>query len=251
VTEFVEPVGGGKARLEFGFEFLQDAVFRLSGLKGDLTRLGVLGLRFGAGEAVEFQLVWPVRNFLNIHERFPSPIEDDLDFAGNSTSDFGDLLLATKFRVRPERGKMPSFGFRFGVQLPNASTEKGLGTDTLGFLTGVLVEKTLGRTKILGNAGLTILGDPLSAGSQDDLFAYGLALVHGVSERLHLFGDIYGRAGAGGIGTEEQARVRIGAQIKAGGLYWDAAFQGGFLDTDPKTGIIFGVSKELRFGLVQ
>src|SRR5262245_32209043 len=45
ITEDVEIVKPGSARFEFGFDFLQDKNYPLSGLNGDLTRLGVISDR--------------------------------------------------------------------------------------------------------------------------------------------------------------------------------------------------------------
>ena len=56
VTEPVETVPPGDILIGAGVDFLQDAVFRFSGLEGDLTRVGVMDIRIGAGKIVEFQL---------------------------------------------------------------------------------------------------------------------------------------------------------------------------------------------------
>src|SRR6185503_6727732 len=49
----------GTVSLQFGFDFLQDAKYPLSGLRGDLTSLGVIGLYTGLGEIVEFRCKAP------------------------------------------------------------------------------------------------------------------------------------------------------------------------------------------------
>ncbi len=247
VTEKTDTVPVGRIRTELGFDFLQDAVFRLSGLEGDLTRLAVVGLRIGAGKKVEIRLSWTAQQFLNVRRRFPAPNSDLLNFSGNSTSDVGDLLMSTKARFVDESGRRPAVGFEFGVQLPNGATERGLSTDETNFYSSLLVQKNLGRLRLIGNVGLAILGDPLSAGAQDDLLSYGLAAEYSVTPELSLLGDWYGRAGPGGYGTEEQSRLRLGARINAAGLYWDGALLLGFLDTDPSTGLIVGLSKDFDF----
>jgi hypothetical protein len=246
ITEPVELVEKGYVRTELGVEFLQKAVFPLSGLEGDLSRLGVIGLRLGAGDHVEVQLFWTARNYLSIENRIDAPFSGILNCDGNSTSDFGDVQLATKIRFKQEMDAWPGIGFRFGVKLPNASNESGLGADTTDFTASFLFEKHLGDLRVFGNAGLAILGDPLKAASQDDLFGYGLALLYPVTERINALVDWHGRAGPGGIGTEEQSLLRFGAQIEAAGLHWDVGGLVGFLDTDPSTGVLFGVTKDFR-----
>lgn len=243
VTEPANPVGEGKLRFELGFEFLQDAVFPFSGLEGDLNRLGVLGFRLGVGKSVELQLLGTVQDVLNVDRRFPAPNSPNLDFTGNSTSDVGDFTLATKVRFLEQHGGHPALGFRFGVDLPNTSNESGLGNDELNAFGSFLLESKVGNLNTIVNLGLVILGDPTDANSQDDLFTYGWATIYSVNDRVHLVSDLYGRTGSGGIGTEEQLRLRLGAQFDVRGVYFDIGGFFGFQDTDPDTGIIFGISK--------
>ena len=247
VTEKTDTVPLGRIRTELGFDFLQNAVYRVSGLEGDLTRLAVISLRIGAGKKAEIHLFWTAQQFLNVSRRFPAPNSHLLDFSGNSTSDVGDLFMETKLRFADESGRRPAFGLQFGVQLPNASNERGLGNDETNFFSALLVQKHLRQLTLIGNAGLAILGDPLSPGAQDDLLTYGLAAEYPVSSEIALMGDWYGRTGPGGYGTEDQSRFRLGARINAAGLYWDAALLVGFLDTDPSTGLIVGISKDFSF----
>jgi hypothetical protein len=243
ITEPVRTVERGSLQLDLGFEFYQDAIYPLSGLEGDLSRIGVLGARFGVGDIVEIQVLGSLQDFLNVNNRFDAPNSDILDFSGNSTSDFGDFTLATKVRLNQEGSKMPAFGLRFGVELPNASNESGLGNDETNAFGALLTEKTFDRLTLVGNLGFTILGDPLDAGSQDDLLTYGLAVIIKAHPKVNVGGEIYGRAGSGGIGTEEQSRIRFGAQILAGGVYWDVAGFWGLQDTDPSSGVLVGLSK--------
>ncbi len=245
-TERAETVPRGYALFDLGIEYLQNAVFPFSGLKGDLTRAGVLGFRVGAADNVEIQVLGTIQNVLSIQERFDAPNTPQLEISGDSTNDVGDFTLATKVRFLKEEGKRPALAFRIGMQLPNASNEKGLGNDETNIFGSFLLEKEFGKVRFLTNLGIVILGDPVEAGSQDDLFAYGVAALYQVHPRVSLVGDIYGRAGPGGIGTEDQSHLRLGAQIEAARLYWDVGLFLGFLDTDPDSGVIFGISKEFQ-----
>lgn len=244
MTETVETVEKGKGRFEFGFDFEQDVVYNLSGLEGDLTRLGVLGLRTGVGERVELQLFWTAQEFLNVNRRFDAPNTPNLDFSGNSTSDIGNVMVGTKVQLVPEKGKRPGLGFRFSVELPNTSSESGLGTDETQFYNSVLVQKGWEKLRLFGEVGLAILGDPVSGGAQDDLLIYGAAVAYSVSPKLDVVANLHGLAGSGGIGTEEETLLKLGVQVKAAGLYWDGSALFGFQDSDPSTGISFGITKE-------
>ena len=121
-TDDADIVPTGRVRLEFGVEFLQGQRFSLSGLEGDLTRLGVADVHVGVGEYAEFQISGVVQDFLSVSRRTPAAIEPN--FAGDATSDVGDLVLATKLKLMPERKSHPGVAFKFAVQLPNAETER-------------------------------------------------------------------------------------------------------------------------------
>lgn len=242
LTETPKTGKEGDLGIEVGFEFLQDVTYRLSGLKGDLTRVGVIGVRWAASDRVEIQNFWTAAQFLNVDSRFDGPNSPMVDFAGNSTSAIGNLFVGAKVRLTDERGRRPALGYRFMVELPNTSSESGLGVDETNFFSSVLLAKHFGRLEFLGNLGLAILGDPVSGGAQDDLLTYGLAFVYPVSRDFEVIGDWNGRAGAGGIGTEEQSLARFGLRTRTGGLVWDGAVQFGLRKTDPQTGIVLGLS---------
>src|SRR5215475_1046451 len=55
ITEDVEIVKPGSARFELGFDFLQDKNYPVSGLNGDLTRLGIVSLTFGLAPNIEVE----------------------------------------------------------------------------------------------------------------------------------------------------------------------------------------------------
>jgi hypothetical protein len=246
VTERAETLEQGHFLLGIGAEFLQDAVFPFSGLEGDLTRAGVLGVRIGVADNVEMQVLGTVQNVLNIEDRYPAPNTPRLGFSGNSSSDVGDFTLATKIRLKKEEPGWPTVAFRFGLELPNASNENGLGNDETNVFGSILVQKRFGKLQLLTDLGLVILGNPVVPGSQDDLFTYGMALIFSVHPQIDLLVDAAGRAGPGDIGTEEQSTLRLGSQIQAVGLRWDVAVFIGLRDTDPSSGVVLGISKEFQ-----
>ena len=124
ITQSPEVLEPGKVSLQFGFDFLQDVKYPASGLRGDQTSIGVMGIYIGLGEIVEFEMNWTAYNFLSISERTPTPLNLQLNSSGTSTSDYGDLVLSTKILMFSEGKKRPSIAFLPGVQLPNASASK-------------------------------------------------------------------------------------------------------------------------------
>lgn len=246
ITEIPDPVGEGKARLELGVELFQNQFFPLSGLGGDLAHLGVIGVRFGLGSRVEFQLQGTLGNFLNIKQRNVAPFSNLLRVTGNSTDGIGDFLFATKIKLRDEVARWPSFSFRVGAILPNLSNESGLGIDTTRTFGSFLVGKHFGKTYLFSNLGIAIVDRPTQIASQSDKFVYGLAFIHPVTNRLQLLGEIQGLQGNASPGVEDTSQVRLGAQIRAAGLVWDVAGLAGLKRADPDTGVIFGITRDFQ-----
>src|ERR1043166_253304 len=127
ITEDVEIIPPGTIRIEAGIDFMQGAKYTVSGIKGDLTRGGVIGISFGMGPNVEFQIEGVIQNYVSINSRGVSAIPLDLAPNANSTNDTGDFTLAAKFKLRNETRRGPSLGFRFGVTLPNSNEARGIG----------------------------------------------------------------------------------------------------------------------------
>lgn len=243
-TDDAELVKTGRVRLEFGFEFLQGQQFPLSGLEGDLTRIGVTSVHVGMGEYAEFQLSGVIQNFLSVTERTQPIISPN--FSGNSTSDFGDLVLATKLKLASEKGARPALAFKFAVQLPNASNESGLGTDTTGFYGSLLALKRVGRLQLLGNVGIAILDSPVQPNSQSDLVTYGLAAIVPIKPKVNLVGEVSGRDGDQEPGNESGAQARLGVQFWAAGLRWDIAGIAGLKEFDARSGLAIGLTYEFQ-----
>src|SRR5689334_25044480 len=91
ITEDVDIIPPGTIRIEAGIDFMQGAKYPVSGINGDLTRVGVLGISFGMGPNVEFQIEGVAQNYLSINSRGPSAIPLNLAPGVNSTNDTGDF----------------------------------------------------------------------------------------------------------------------------------------------------------------
>jgi len=245
LTEDVDIIKPGVIRIETGVEFLQNQQFPLSGLRGDLTRLGDTRLSFGLASNVEFQIEWTVRNFLSIDSRGPSAIPLSLGANLKDTSDVGDARLWMKIKILNEARVAPSLGFRFGVELPNSNQARGIGNNTTSFYGMVTAGKHVLNNKlnVFGNLGLGILTSPLNATTQNDVLLYGLAGIYTLNDRVDLVGEANGfhstRTRAP-LGTEDFGEARLGAQIKALGLRWNAAGVFGITKRAPKTGFSVG-----------
>ncbi|HEY8460640.1 MAG TPA: hypothetical protein VIM99_09685 [Blastocatellia bacterium] len=252
VTEDVEPVKPGAVRFEAGFDFLQERDYPVSGLNGDLARLGIVSLTFGLASNVEAEIGGAIRNRLRINRQFrASSVPLQFDPTADSTSDVGDFYLATKIKLRSETRRAPGLGFRFGVELPNSNQSLGIGLNQTNFFATALVAKSLGKARLIGNLGLGILSAPVDASgnispfTQNDVALFGLAATYQVNSRFTLLSEVNGRYSARRnppLGTESDGAARLGVRIRAGGLYWDIAGVRGLYPRSESGGVTFGVT---------
>ena len=250
ITEDVDIIPPGSVRFEAGIDFFQDAKFPASGLRGDLTRVGVIGINVGLSPNVQFEIEGVLQNFLSINSTTPgAPIPLGFNAATGSTNDTGDFRLATKIKIRNETRRGPSLGFRFGVDLPNSNETRGIGVNQTNAFGTILVGKKFGRDdrlNLFGNLGLGILTAPTESFTQNDVLLYGIAGIYRVNRQINVAGEINGRAntrrGRAPFGTESQSEARLGLQVRATGLRFDFAGIAGLNDFSPRTGLTFGVT---------
>jgi len=249
ITEDVDIITPGTIRIEAGIDFMQGAKYTVSGLRGDLTRVGVIGINFGMGPNVEFQIEGVVQNYLSINSRGVSAVPLDIAAGANSTNDTGDFTLSAKFKLRNETRRGPSLGFRFGVQLPNSNQGRGIGVNQTNAFGSILVGKKFGpdgRFNTFGNLGLAILTAPTQLFSQNDVITYGLAGIYRINKQFSIAGEVNGRAntrpGNGPLGTESYGEARLGMQIRASGLRFDFAGIKGLTSFSPNSGFTVGVT---------
>lgn len=256
ITEDVDIVPQGAIRFGAGVDFLQNAKFPLSGLRGDLTRVGVIEINAGFAPNVSFELEGTLQNFLAINSSAGtrSPIPLDLAPNANSTNDIGDFSLAAKIKLRNETNRIPAVGVKFGFQIPNTNQARGLGTNQNNIFGLLLIGKKFGKqykdktrqVNLFGNVGIGILPAPLERFTQNDVLLYGAAGIFRVNNRFNIVSEVNGRAstrsGSAPLGTESQSEFRVGTQIKASGLRFDAAGIIGLTKNSPRSGLSFGVT---------
>lgn len=250
ITEDVDIVKPGSVRFEVGLEFQTDRNFPLSGLNGDLTRLGVVAITIGLAPNVEVESGGVLHNYLSINRQYqPSAIPLQLSRATNSTHDWGDFYVATKIKLRRETRRGPALGYRFGAEMPNSNQARGIGINQTNFFATVIASKHFGRLHVFGNLGLGILTAPVDPFTQNDVLLYGLAATYTVNDRLTMVGEVNGRYSTRNntpLGTESDGAARLGARIRAAGLMWDIAGIRGLHQNSPRGGITFGVTYEAK-----
>jgi Putative MetA-pathway of phenol degradation len=244
VTEDPETIGAGRLLLEGGVEYARDAVYPVSGLRGNLWRLPLVGISVGVSSIAEIQIDQASFSHLEITSRRPGPLTGLVTATGSSTTDTDDLLIGAKIRITPEGTRRPAFGFRFATKLPNANNESGLGLDTTDFFASVLAGKTTESVRIVGNIGFGILGDPTNGNRQNDVLTYGLSFARAITNAVEVVGEVNGRANtrsAGPLpGTESRSIVRMGLRYTTSGWRADGAVLIGATDNDPGIGFTAG-----------
>ena len=249
ITQDIELVKPGTIRVQAGFSFLQDQDFSLSGLNGDLTKVGEIGIHIGVSPNVEVQVEGTIQQFLSIEEQFqPSLVPLDLGTNAVDTQDFADLTIATKIKITEEKGRWPAFGVRFGFESPSTNESKGIGTNTTNVFAQIIAAKTVGRARIFANLGIGVLQAPTKKFAQNDVLMYGLGFRAGVTDRVRIVGEVNGRFSTRDAfpGTEDRSEARLGLQVDAVGLRWDAAGTFGLTRWSPSTGIVFGFTKDIE-----
>lgn len=253
LTDDIDIVPTGAVEIGVGVDFMQNVKFPLSGLKGDLTRVGDIRIRQGFASNVEIQIEGSLQNYLAINSQStPSPIP--LNFNGNSTSDFDDFTVSAKVKLFNETATLPAVGMKFGYQMPNTDQARGIGTNQINIFSKVIIQKKFGKRQgkapkanIYGNLGLGIMNAPLNTFTQNDVLLYGLAGVFRLTDHVNLVSEVNGRHNSRAVaplGTESVGQFRVGAQIKASGLRFDTAALFGLTKFSPRTGIVFGVTYE-------
>lgn len=251
VTEDAETVPAGNVLLEAGFDFERGRTYPLSGLTGNLSRIGTLGISLGVSSIAEVQIDGGFRNRLSIMSRNPdAPFAHMLEVPGESTSDFEDVRIGTKIRFAAETASRPSMAVRFSTRLPNAGNESGLGLDTTDFHFGFALAKTVESIRFVGNFGFAILSDPQRGDRQNDVLEYGGSVARAVRPGVELVGELNGRintrSGEAILGTESRSLLRLGARATHGAVRVDGGFTLGITEHDPSWGFTTGVTWVFR-----
>lgn len=252
LTDDVDTTPPGTFEISIGTDFIQNEKFPLSGIKGDLTRVGDIRVKTGFAPNIEIQIEGVLQNFTAINSQTLSPIP--LTINGNSTNDTGDFIISTKVRLRNETKNLPAIGVKIGFQLPNSNQARGIGTNQVNVFGKIILQKRFGsknkenvsRFNAYGNLGLAILTAPLEQFTQNDVLLYGLAGIYRLNDRINLVSEINGRvstrSGNAPLGTESIGQFRVGTQIRASGLRFDTAAIFGLTKFSPRSGFTFGVT---------
>ena len=210
-TESVEGPGAGNIALQTSVDYAPGVRFTLSGLGGDLWRVGLVRIDVGLSDAASFDLNGGVRDHLTITSRTPAVFTDLLRLSNPSaTGDFDDIVVGTKIRVVDQGHGNPAIGVRVATRLPNAKHRSGLGQNTTDFYGSVIFERSLRAFLAIGNLGYGILGDPLNSHRTVGSFLYSVELRQQLSHSVSLVERLDGRTGPREPGLEPRSIARAG-----------------------------------------
>ncbi|HTR82167.1 MAG TPA: hypothetical protein VMM58_11110 [Bacteroidota bacterium] len=210
-TESAQILDAGKGYAEIGFGRYFDQPYPLSGLEGTLTKIGDLRFGYSYDGNVELQFNGTLLDVLKVKSR-EQAFNSAITTQNSVTADVGDFTLWTKFRLISEYHFFSTVSVRFGVQLPNASNESGLGVDEFDFYSSLLLEKHYEGVRFVINAGLGILGNPAILSDQHDTFIYAFGSYVPVGDMSNLVLEVAGRTGHRGIGAYRLATAKAGGQ---------------------------------------
>ena len=244
VTEDPETIGSGLVLIEGGVDYARDQRFPVSGLKGNLLRLPLIGFSIGVSSIAELQIDGLSYSRLSIAERQQAPHSERLNLTGDMTGSMEDLVVGTKVRLVSESARRPAFGLQFATRLPSTDSQTGLGLGTTDFSAKLLGGKTVQSVRVVGNVGVGILGDPVRGDRKNEVLLYGVSFARAVAQGLEIVGELNGRIdtrkGDPPPGTENRSGMRFGARYTRGTIRVDAAVLAGLTSRDPSLGLTAG-----------
>jgi hypothetical protein len=246
-TQDPETLGAGRGLLQIGAAVSRGDDYPLSGLRGNLSQLSLLGLTIGLGAMADLQITGGPYDYLQITEHNAAPLTRLLSVPGASSAhDVDDIVVATKIRWVSEASSWPSVGSRLSVRLPNSKHHSGLGQDTTDFSAALLVGKSVAAWRMVGNIGATIMTEPIDSTSQNDVLTYGVSLARRLLRDVEVVGEVNGRKstrrGTAPPGTESRSVARAGARIGHGTMRLDVGAGVGLATIDPSFTATAGVT---------
>ena len=246
VTEDPESIGGGLVLVEGGFDYVRDQQYPVSGLEGHRFRAPTVGLSIGVSSIAEIQIDGVSYQKLSVTNRAEAPLSRLVDISGDTTSDMDDIVIGAKARFLSETARRPAVALRFATRLPNAGNESGLGLDTFDFINTLLVGKTIGSVRVVGNIGMGILADPTRGDRQNDVVVYGLSLARAMTEATQVVGEVSGHANTrrreAPPGTDSTSYMRAGVRYTRGSVRFDGGLIAGLTSRDATVGLTAGLT---------
>ena len=216
------PVGRRRFELEAGVSYFDDGPLR----HWDFP----LALAYGVASQWEVS----VASGGQLEERA------ELESGDRLVTGISDVILGTKFKFANQKRLVADQAIALSVKLPTSNRRKGLGTGEVDYdLTWIASRRLAELTSLHLNLGYTWLTDPPHE-SLDDVFHYGIALRHGISERVELVAELFANTPPEKASATD-AFVNGGLRWQAlGDVVFDAAVGAGIRGKTPDVTVTFG-----------
>ncbi len=177
--------------------------------------------------------------------------------AGSSSSyGIGDTNLGAKWNF-PARSdpRAANFAMSFYMEFPTGNSASGLGSGLTDYWLNLILQKPVSdTTRINANMGLLFAGNT-STGAvgiqtrRGQVYTGGLSMLHDVTPRLTVGGEIYGGVSDGAGADKTQLQGMVGAQIAIhDGLTLCLGILGGKYGATPQVGGQLGIAVDLPSG---
>jgi hypothetical protein len=175
----------------------------------------------------------------------------------DSSHGIGDTNMGAKWNF-PARSdpSAATFAMSFYVEFPTGSATRGLGSGLTDYWLNFILQKTLSETtRINGNLGILFAGNT-STGAvgiqtrRGQVYTGGISMLHDVTPRLTLGGELYGGVSDGAGGDKTQLQAMLGAQYAIrDGLTLCLGVLGGKYGATPQIGGQLGIAVDLPYGI--
>ena len=166
----------------------------------DITQYGVLELEYG------WDRLWPEKRIrqMSVGGLLKFGVLCDVELRWNTTSfvsqtdatgthsSFGDNWLGPQIRIYRQTKQIPTVAFSYGVKIPSASTEDGLGTGRVDHALTFLASKDLSHFHFDFNFTQFLIGRANTPGV-DKNQQVNLAFSHVIYGGLQFTGELYGQ----------------------------------------------------------
>jgi len=166
----------------------------------------------------------------------------------------GDLDLGVKWEFHKESraSRVPSLGVSLYIEFPTGDASRQLGSGLSDFWLNWIAQKSLSdKTRVNGNLGYLFAGNS-STGvlgietTRGHVFIGGLSILHNITSRLTVGGEVYGGYAENGNLNKSQLQVMIGGQYQVRrGLNVTLGTLGGKFVGSPRIGVQVGFALDL------
>lgn len=244
------PDAPGELLVGLGGSLEDGSFFPLSGLRGDLARLGTLTLSYSFAPGAVFRVRGDLLQVLSVEAREAEPaVPLDEGVADGITHDAGDFRLSTLFRLFGEPDGL-SGGLHLAVKLPNSDEASGIGLNTTDVFASAFGSWSSGPWRVNGDLGVGILEAPLERFVQDDVLTYAAEVLYrprGWDVRLVASASGWANTrGAVPRGNEDRGRAGLDLELSVERWRADVGVRRGYAGVSPDWSLVAGVARTFR-----